>query len=276
MKRLVCFDLDGTLLRDDKTIPIENINAITKALDAGCYVSIVTGRSFTSAFQIAKEIGLYRKNCFLINFQGNAIFRLEDQEMIFESGLSGKDVKALLKDLNEKGLYAQTYDTNGIITNNDCTDLRLYNKIAVEPIRFVNDWDELEDKVYPKVISIDFSSSKALERYQKDYLKTKDAKRISCFFSDPKFLEFCDINISKGTAIKHLAEYLNLTLDDVIAVGDERNDISMIQMAHMGCAMANSHPEVKQYADYVTTNTNNQAGVAEVIYKFVLNQESRI
>ncbi len=273
MKKLVCFDLDGTLLRDDKTIPEENIKAISSALETGCYVSIVTGRSFTSAFQIAREIGLYREHCFLINFQGNAIFQLKDQSLIYESGLGVSDTKQLLKDLNSKGLYAQTYDTDGIITNRDCSDLRLYNKIAVEPIRFIKDWDELEDKIYPKVISIDFSSSIALERYQKEFLQSQNAKRISCFFSDTKFLEFCDINASKGNAVKRLAEYIGLSMDDIVCVGDERNDISMIQMAGIGCAMANAHPEAKKYADYITTKTNNQSGVAEVIEKFILNKE---
>lgn len=273
MKKLVCFDLDGTLLRDDKTIPKENVLAISQAQEAGCYVSIVTGRSFTSAFQIAKEIGLYKEKCFLINFQGNTIFELKDQSMIYESGLSASDTKQLLKDLNNRGLYAQTYDNNGIISNRDCKDLRLYNEIAVEPIRFVKDWDELEDKIYPKVISIDFSSNVALERYQKDFLKGEDAKRISCFFSDPKFLEFCDINASKGTAVKRLAEYIGLSMEDVLCIGDERNDISMIQIAGIGCAMANAHPDAKQYADYITEKTNNQGGVAEVIEKFILNKE---
>ena len=269
MKKLICFDLDGTLLRDDKSISEENMTAIKKALDLGCYISIVTGRSYKSSAHIARELDLLRENCYLINFQGNAIFRLSDLSLMYESSLSKDLVVKILNSLNEKGLYAHTFDYDGIITNKDCSDLRLYNKIAEEPIRFLNHWEELEDKPYPKVISINFASSKGLEEFQKRFFEGDLSKEVSCFFSDPKFLEFCNINSSKGNAMVHLAKILNVKQEDIIAVGDERNDISMIKMAGIGCAMANAHPDAKEIADYITINNNNHSGVAEIIEKFV-------
>ena len=135
----------------------------------------------------------------------------------------------------------------------------------------MDSWDDLEDKIYPKIISINFTTSVGLEKYQKDFLNSQLSKEISCFFSDPKFLEFCNIHSSKGNAMTKLANYLHVDSKNVVAVGDERNDISMIQQAGIGCAVANAHPEAKEVADYISNNTNNQGGVAEVIEKFVLN-----
>ena len=66
----------------------------------------------------------------------------------------------------------------------------------------------------------------------------------------------------------HLAELLKVRTEDIIAVGDERNDIPMIQMAGIGCAMANAHPDAKAVADYITINNNNHSGVAEIIEKY--------
>ena len=245
MKKLLCFDLDGTLLRDDKSIPEENIIAVKKAKEAGCYISIVTGRSFNSSIEIAKKLDLIDENCFLINFQGNAIFRLHDKKLIYESGLKKDAVVSILNALNDAGLYAHTFDYDGIISNKDCTDLRLYNKIASEPVKYLDNWNDLTNKLYPKIISINFSTSVGLEKFQKEFQKNPLSKEISCFFSDPKFLEFCNINSSKGNALKILADILEIDTNDVIAVGDERNDISMILVAKIGCAMANA-----QITDY--------------------------
>ena len=234
-------------------------------------MSIVTGRSFGSSLRIAEEIGLNRKNCFLINFQGNAIVKMEDESLIHESGLPKNMVIKILKDLNEKGLYGHTYDTKGIITTKETTDLKKYNEIVGEPVRFIKDWNELEDKIYPKVISINFTTNVGLEAYQKEFLNSELSKDVGCFFSDPKYLEFTDIHSSKGNAMIHLANYLNVAHDDVVAVGDERNDISMIELAGVGCAVANAHPDAKAVADYITERTNNLGGVVEIIEKYILN-----
>ncbi len=271
MNKLLCFDLDGTLLRDDKSIPKENIEAIQKALEAGAYISIVTGRSFASSFRIAEEIGINRKNCYLINFQGNAIYDMEEQSLIHENGLPKETVVRILKDLNEKGLYGHTYDTKGIITTKETVDLKKYNEIVGEPVHFIKKWDDLENKIYPKVISINFTTNIGLEAYRKSFIKSELSKEVGCFFSDPKYLEFTDIHSSKGNAMIYLANYLGVALKDVVAVGDERNDIPMIEMAGIGCAMANAHPDAKKVADYITVNNNDHSGVAEIIYKYILD-----
>ncbi len=271
MKKLLCFDLDGTLLRDDKSIPQNNIEAVKRAINAGCSVSIVTGRSYNSSIQIAKELDLIQENCYLISFQGNAVFSLWDHKLIYESGLQKKEVVSILKDLNANGLYGHTFDYDGIISNDDCTNLRLYNSIASEPVTFLDNWDKLKDRIYPKVIAIDFSSSKGLEHYQKKNLEIYEKQRIACFFSDPKFLEFTAISSSKGNAVLELAKHLKIATEDIISIGDERNDISMISAAGIGCAVANARSEAKEVADYITENNNNQGAVAEVIERFIFS-----
>ena len=71
--------------------------------------------------------------------------------------------------------------------------------------------------------------------------------------------------------IKRIVEKVDIA--DVICVGDERNDISMIEVAGIGVAMANAREELKAVADYVTVNDNNHGGIAEVIDKFILEVE---
>ena len=84
------------------------------------------------------------------------------------------------------------------------------------------------------------------------------------------FLEFLHRGIEKGSALKSLASYLNVKMDETMAIGDAGNDISMIKAAGIGVAMKNAFPEVLEIADYITENDNNNSGVAEALNKFII------
>ena len=77
--------------------------------------------------------------------------------------------------------------------------------------------------------------------------------------------------MSKAAAIDRIGELYGFTPDQTIAIGDGFNDLSMIQHAALGAAMANAPEGVKEYADYITARTNNEDGVAEVLGKYILN-----
>ena len=77
------------------------------------------------------------------------------------------------------------------------------------------------------------------------------------------------VGVSKGAAIRFLAEYLMIPMENTIAVGDAENDIPMIEAAGLGVAMKNASDEIKKYADYITERDNNQGGVGEVIQKYI-------
>ena len=95
-------------------------------------------------------------------------------------------------------------------------------------------------------------------------------RSCNSFFSCKEYLEYCPLNTSKGTGVEYLTRVLNMPPDCTVAVGDEQNDISMIQTAHVGVAMKNGIDELKKVADYVTENDNNHDAIAEVIEKFIL------
>ena len=84
-------------------------------------------------------------------------------------------------------------------------------------------------------------------------------------------MEYIKKGTGKGDGVRKLASLLDIDISDVVCVGDERNDISMIEVAGIGVAMANAREELKAVADYVTVNDNNHGGIAEVIDKFILD-----
>ena len=104
------------------------------------------------------------------------------------------------------------------------------------------------------------------EKYQNIY---KDDMQI--VVSKPSYLEFTHIDATKGRAVEKLSSILGIKQDEIICIGDSYNDISMIQYAALGVAMANSPQAVKEKADYIS-KTNDEDGVAAVINKFILGE----
>ena len=96
-----------------------------------------------------------------------------------------------------------------------------------------------------------------------------DVDGINYFKSNPNFLEIVPTNVSKGNTLKVLIEQLEIKQDEVIAIGDDENDISMIRFAGLGVAMENAKESVKEIADYITSS-NEENGVGKVINKFML------
>ena len=102
-------------------------------------------------------------------------------------------------------------------------------------------------------------------------MEWQKGKCISLFSMDT-YLEYCPPGATKAAGVDFLCEYLKVPLKNTVAAGDERNDIPMLQEAHIGVAMKNAKDEVKACADYVTQHTNNESGIAEVIEKFLLSE----
>ena len=84
------------------------------------------------------------------------------------------------------------------------------------------------------------------------------------------YFEIVPKGLNKGNAVRNMCRMLGIDLADTIAAGDEENDLTMIEAAGVGVAMANGIPAAKALADYVTTRDNNHDGIAEVVEKFML------
>ena len=271
MKKLLCFDLDGSLLTDDKGISEENKKAVETAIVQENDVAIVTGRSKRGASMIAKELHMTgQKHCYLVSFQGNLIWDYEKDLSLYTDGILRSDAVKLLNTITEYGLYAQTYTPDAMLIPGMCPEFAQYNSIVHEKHHIVAHWEDIKEEKLPKLMAIDYHNYEKLKDFRALFLETKEAEKFDCFFSSLEYLEFCKRGSNKGHGIQKLAEILGYEAKDVIAVGDERNDISMITYAGVGVAMANAHHSVKEYADYVTKDDNNHSGVAEVIRKFIL------
>jgi len=268
-KKILFFDLDDTLLTTDKKITPENAKAIERVLSAGHYVAICTGRSICGGQIITKDLGLNRKGCFLVGFQGAMIYDLYQQRTLHTDGIGFEEGKMLFNAVREAGIYAHTYDEEKMHVPYECEELEKYNAVTHEPYKIFQTVEDLRGVSMPKIILINYGDHDKLEKFQTSFAPREEGV-FNSFFSCPEFLEYCKIGVNKGSGLRYLSEYLGIPIEDTVAVGDERNDISMVEAAGVGCAMQNGRKELKAVADYITERDNNHSGVAEVIEKFML------
>lgn len=270
--RIIFMDLDATLLSDDKTVSMANRQAIRKALDHGNYIVVATGRPVESGRMVVKELGLTMPGCYMIAFNGSVLYDCSADRVLYDRTIPVQYVFQLFEKARQEGIYIQTYNETEVLAEKHTKELDYYTKRTKMRYKLQSNVAKVLDDEPHKVILIHLESRKVLEDFQeKNKSWTKDC--LSSFFSCDQYLEYCPIGVSKGSAIRHLCEFLNISVKNTIAVGDETNDISMLQQAHIGVAVANAVQEAKDAADYVTVNDNNHDAIAEVIEKFVFGND---
>ncbi len=267
--KILFVDLDATLLCDDKTISARNREAIQRMLDQGHYLALATGRPVESARIVARELGLTMPGCYMVAFNGAVLYDCSADRVLLKRTIPIEVVQELFERAKKAGLYIQTYNNTDVLTSKHSKELDYYiSKSHISYKLSPNVLDALEEEPQ-KVLLIALERQERLVKFQKDNLKWEKGK-CNSFFSCKEYLEYCPLNTSKGTGVEYLTRVLNMPPDCTVAVGDEQNDISMIQTAHVGVAMKNGIDELKKVADYVTENDNNHDAIAEVIEKFIL------
>lgn len=271
MKKILFTDLDGTLLNDDKQVSEGNRAAIQRLLDAGHYLVVATGRPTKSGFMVAQRLGLTMPGCYLIAYNGGAIFDCSKEEVWMEATLPMEHVRYLFDEAKKYGIYIQTYGVDDkILATTDGEELQYYaqGNRGMLGCEVCDDVFGALEKEPNKVLLIDMKEEGIL-KFWRDHKEWEGGKCESTF-SCREFLEYLPVGVSKGNGVRTLCEMLQVDIKNAYAAGDERNDISMIKAAGVGIAMKNAVEEAKAVADYITENDNNHDGIAEVIDKLIL------
>lgn len=267
--KILFADLDGTLLCDDKKISEKNRRAIQKMLEQGHYFVIATGRPVESGRIVVKDLGLTTPGCYMIAFNGAVIYDCSADRVLHKNALPIEVVQELFERANKAGIYVQTYNTVDILTKHHTKELDYYVERSHMSYKLTKRISDCLEEEPQKVILIRLEDDGKLKRFQKaNAAWAKD--KCNSFFSCKEYLEYCPLNTDKGTGLQYLTKLLNIPFTSTIAIGDEQNDIPMLQAAHIGIAMKNGTSEAQKHADYVTENDNNHDAIAEIIEKFIL------
>ena len=269
-KRLLFLDLDGTLLNDKKEITDGNKIALEQALERGHSIVIATGRPLKSAKDLAGRLGLDKPGCIMIASNGAILYDWAKNDTIFSCTMPIPTVRKLFAEANRRSLHIQTYEGELVLVEPRCEDEALEwscSKIGMQH-RVIADaqQDVVQEPV--KCLMIDYYDQTDLQAMQQ-WIRENMAQEADCFFSCREYLEIVTKGMNKGNAVRHLCEMMGVDIANAVAVGDAANDLSMIQAAGIGVAMANGTAEVKTVADYITERDNNHDGIAEVVNKFL-------
>ncbi|MBE6053514.1 MAG: sugar-phosphatase [Clostridium sartagoforme] len=269
MYKLVAIDMDGTLLKEDKTISERTKNAIQSAREMGVTVVLATGRPIEGVSRYLEELNMYSDYDYVLSYNGALIQKTKSKEAVAKVALKGEDLHYLRNLSNELGVHIHAFsEEKGLITpkNSKYTEVEAnINNIEIHEMNIDNISD---DEVIIKIMMIDEPEilGPAMEKLPKDVYEKYTVVR-----STPFFLEFLNKEVNKGVGVEMLAKYLGIKREEVMTLGDAGNDLHMIEYAGLGVAMANAFDEVKKAADYIT-DTNENDGVAKAIEKFILEK----
>lgn len=264
--KLIVLDLDGTLTNSKKEITSRNRETLIRAQEQGVRLVLASGRPTYGIVPLANELRMNEFGGFILSYNGGEISNWETGEMIYENVLPNDVVPVLYECAKAHQLSILTYDGAEIITENSKDPYVLkeafLNKMAV---RETNDF--LTDITLPVAKCLIVGDADKLIPLESE-LCIRLQGRINVFRSEPYFLELVPQGIDKALSLGVLLKELGVQREEIIAIGDGFNDLSMIKFAGLGIAMANAQEPVKKAADYITLS-NDEDGVAEAIDKFL-------
>jgi len=266
--KLIAIDMDGTLLNPQHEVTPGVKRAIQAARDKGVAIVLATGRPFIGIQRYLEELDLQHEGQYCITNNGALVQQAATGDCVAESTLNYDDYLYVEKLARELGVHFQALTKSLLFTpNKDISEYTVHEaSLTGMPLRYraVEEMDK--SATFPKVMMID-PPEKLDEAITRIPQEAHD--RYTIMKSSPYFLEILSKDVNKGAGVKALAERLGLSRDEVMAIGDQENDLAMLEFAGTGVAMGNGIDAVKAAAQFVT-KTNTEDGVAHAIEKFAL------
>lgn len=270
--QLICIDVDGTLYNGEKKIPEENITVLQEAHRRGITIAIATGRMYHYGKLYGETLGIPTKT-----IASNGAFVKDEEEVLLHEAMDEEDVTFTVRAIQSSGLYAHFNGWNTLIQQGDLGDGNGYVSANArlpegEKVTFLAT-EDLE-----KTLLAEGGILKAIVFSKGDHAALAKLKRV--FQNHPRLqtassskdnLEIFRKDVNKASGIEALAKKLGIDKAQIMAIGDEENDLPMIRYAGLGIAMGNATDAVKKAAHAITL-TNDEAGVAYAVKKYVFQE----
>lgn len=262
MTKLVVSDLDGTLLCNHQ-VSQENLQAIKKLNERGIAFTVATGRHKRSAEYILKQLDL---DLPVLCNNGAQIVDPKTMETLEAKTIEKKTLQKLLDYMEEEKYEYMLTTDEGIFLTEHMVDA-VFDEAGKIPIKVTSreDMREVASEDILKLLVVEFDEDKM----EKIYRFSKKFSTIDVVISASGFLNIGSKQASKGLGLKYLEDYTKIPLKDMFTIGDQENDLSMIQAAGKGVAMGNASALLKRHAK-LHTKTNCEHGFKEAIDTYVL------
>lgn len=285
MYKMIAIDIDGTLLNSKNELTPKTIEVLKKASESGVYIVLTSGRISDNVMNFCMQIGADK---YLISENGASIINLQTNEIIYTNYMSKEVVNQVLDMCEENSIYYMVYSQRELIVKNlKYMSLFFYKQnynpnARIKQVVAGRDYINNTTSEITKMMICDEDRSV----YRGIVKKLKEIKEIDVLpvphvsikklqlDGEEKTIKYsyADIsakNCNKWTAVEFLANKLGIKKEEIIAIGDNINDMHMIYNAGLGVCMGNGSPYVKKIANVVAPS-NDKEGVAQIVEKYVL------
>lgn len=267
--RLICTDIDGTLVTEDHiTIPAPNLSALQMAQQGGARVALVSGRGVFSQSPFITRLRLDEHRGFLIAFTGARIVEADTMSEVFSLPIGIQDAYGLYEFVRPLNLDVMLYDdTNGVMhATRDNEYTRFDQKVTGMEFKVLRNIDSrIGFTLYKCIIAGDAKRMDTCMPIIREWF----SGRFSITRSSGYFAEFNRSGATKGDAVALISQRLGITEGEVLAVGNGENDVSMLERAGMSAAPADAMEEAKRAAKYVCSRKNSEGALAEAIEHYM-------
>jgi len=259
--------MDGTLFNDASEITRRTRDAVLAAMGAGVLFVPSTGRPMGGMRQIRAT---FPGDMPYILFNGAMAMTGETGKVLFSRGLEYACAEAVYAQGARRGYPVIAWAGERLYVSRECEEITIYQRVTGAEVNLSDSALPMRESGVTKIIWI--IPPEEAERLQAE-IAAQFGDRINCHTSQPHLLEFVDAGASKGLALAAIGAAYGIAREEMVAVGDGWNDLSMLEYAGLGVAMGNAPAGIKALCQY-TTLTNDQDGAAAVIEKFILGEES--
>lgn len=263
MIRMIVTDLDGTLLAGNSNLPEDNIAALRRAMDAGVYVVLASGRMVEATVPIAEKIGV---NAPISVFNGGLVYDIKEKKVLGGTAIDCATAREVLKAVEAEGVYIHAFPAKGYFYG---TRHERWTKVYSDRINVfgtetgipLSEW--LTEDVY-KLLAL--GTPAELKSLQDKLVPMFPG--ISFIKSGENNLEIVRKGVNKASGLKAIGELLNVQPEEMICFGDEVNDMPMLEYAGTGYVMENAPEHVRAQAKYLAP-ANTRCGVAKIINAYL-------
>lgn len=257
--KILFSDMDHTLLNDDLEISTENKKTIKKLVKNGIPFVFCTGRGIYGVEKYIEELDL--KEGYVICQNGGTVYQLPKVELVKVKSFPVEILHPVLKAAKKRDIDIQLYYDRILMAEKMTDRIERYVKTMGTDITLIPDALKYQGNLTKCLLNAPIEKLLDL----KEEIETSIVGKVNMYFSNKEFLEFTALDATKGKSMVSLAEELGIKREEVIAIGDSENDISMLQEAGLGIAVFNAVEKVKQSADIVVPYSCNEDVVAKVI-----------
>ena len=266
--KLLVLDLDDTLLTTDKRINPIDRETLKRCESRGIMISSASGRFYGSQRVILKELELGNSETIHIGDGGGTIFT-QKRLLQAQGFFNDRQYRSLINKIRENNLSVAVTTPNGVFFE-DPALYAFYPEINNDNIQMAHCISDLSARTDPMRVIFKYFSEE-----EKQIFMSLSDDSLSCYHAGRNIMEIAPMHLNKLGGIKALSDIIGVPLENIAAIGDSDNDLSMIEGVGLGMAVANASASIKNAATYISNSDNDHGGVAELIEKYILQMSKR-